>query len=155
MLRIRPILTAFTLGLALHALPAAAGPQAEALGQCFVNSTTAAESETISRWLFIVLAQQPAVRDLASIPEASQQETDLAMAKLVERMVTSACSQPAQQAFLQEGQGALTQSLQIFAQAAARKTFAEPAVASAANGFTRHINMARIIQSFLLIQLGH
>lgn len=150
----RSALTALTLGLSLHAMPASAGPQAEALGQCFVNSTTAAEKETLSRWLFVVLAQQPEVRDLASIPEATKVETDRAMAKLVERMVTAACRAPAQQTLMQEGQAGLTQSLEIFGQAAARKIFAEPAVVSAANGFTRYIDMARIIQSFLTIQFG-
>jgi len=147
-------LTAFSLALALHAAPASAGPQAEALGQCFVSSTTAAEKETISRWLFVVLEQQPEVRDLASIREATKVETDRAMAKLVERMVTAACRVPAQQTLLQEGQAGLSQSLEIFGQAAARKIFAEPSVVSAANGFTRYIDMARIVQSFLLIQFG-
>lgn len=154
MLHLRSVLTAFTLALALHAVPANAGPQAEALGQCFVNSTTAAEKETLSRWLFVVLAQQPEVRDLASIPEATKVETDRAMAKLVERMVTAACRGPAQQTLLQEGQAGLSQSLEVFGQAAARKIFAEPSVVSAANGFTRYIDMARIVQSFLLIQFG-
>lgn len=154
MSKVRPVLACLAFALGLNALPAHAGPQAEALGQCFVNSTTAAEKETISRWLFIVLAQQPEVRDLANVPEASRQETDRAMAKLVDRMVTSACRAPAQQALAQEGPGALKQSVQIFAQSAARKVFSEPAVSSAANGFTRYLDMARILQSFLTIQLG-
>ncbi|MBS1207749.1 MAG: hypothetical protein H6R19_147 [Proteobacteria bacterium] len=154
MSRFHPALLALSLGLVLHTLPAAAGPQADALGQCFVNSTTPEEKATISRWLFIVLAQQPEVRDLATIPDASQQETDRAMARLVERMVTDACRSPAQQALAQEGPNAIKQSVTIFAQASARKTFADPAVASAVNGFTRYLDMGRIIQSFLTIQLG-
>lgn len=151
---IRPILLATVLSIGLHALPAAAGPQAEALGQCFVNSTTAEEKTTISRWLFIVLAQQAEVRDLANVSAASQQETDRAMARLVERMVTDACRSEAQQMLSQEGPRGLKQSVEVFAQASARKTFSEPAVASAVNGFTRHLDMARIIQTFITIPLG-
>jgi len=151
---IHSVLFTALLGLGLHALPAAAGPQAETLGQCFVNSTTAEEKTTISRWLFIVLAQQPEVRDLANIPATSQQDTDRAMAKLVERMVTAACRSEAQQMLAQEGPRGLKQSVEVFAQASARKTFSEPAVASAVNGFTRYLDMSRIIQSFITIPLG-
>lgn len=151
----RLLLPAALLSLGLHALPAAAGPQAEALGQCFVDSTSAEEKTTISRWLFIVLAQQPEVRDLATIAPASQQETDRAMAKLLERMVTEACRSQAQQMLSQEGPRGLKQAVEIFGQASARKTFAEPEVAKAVNGFTRYLDMARIIQSFLTLRLGN
>lgn len=141
------------LTLALQAAPAIAAPT-DALGQCFVDSTSAAEKQTISRWLFIVLAQQPEVRDLASIPEEARQTTDRAMAKLVERLLTEACRDQAQQTLAQEGPRALKQSVEFFAQSAARRTFAEPNVGKAINGFTRYLDMSRILQSFLTLRLG-
>lgn len=150
----RLALVTASLALSLHALPAAAGPASEALGQCFVSSTTDAEKATISRWLFIVLAQQPEVKDLASVPAAAQQETDRDMAKLLERMVTSACQSEARQMLAQDGPRGLKQAVEIFGQSSARRTFAEPAVASAINGFTRYLDMGRIIQSFITIPLG-
>lgn len=153
MLHPRSLLLVCACALGLHALPASAGPASEALGQCFVDSTSTAEKDTISRWLFIVLAQQPEVKALANVPDSARQETDRAMAKLVERLVTDACKAQAQQALAQEGPRALKQSVEIFAQAAARRTFAEPAVASAINGFTHYLDMGRILQSFIQIRL--
>ncbi|MDQ7990671.1 MAG: hypothetical protein REI09_13635 [Candidatus Dactylopiibacterium sp.] len=148
----RTLSAAALLALGLHALPAHAGPAAEALGQCFVESTSSAERETISRWLFIVLAQQPEVKDLATVPASARDATDRAMAQLVERLVTDVCKEPARTALSQEGPRALKQSVEIFAQSAARRTFSEPAVASAINGFTRHLDMTRLLQSFITLR---
>lgn len=154
MLPVRITLAGLALALALQAAPAAAAAQADALGQCFVDSTSPAERETISRWLFIVLAQQPEVRELANVPEETRQASDRAMARLVERMITEACRDQAQQTLAQEGPRALRQSVELFAQSAARRTFAEPEVGKAVNGFTRYLDMGRILQSFLTLRLG-
>jgi hypothetical protein len=63
----------------LQGSAAVAGVFTDDLGRCLVNSTTKEDRVNLIRWLFVAASHHPAVKPIATVTSAQQEESDRQM----------------------------------------------------------------------------
>ena len=102
-----------TLSLALPSASALAGLYSDEMAKCFVKSTNAADRSVLVRWIFVAVAMHPEVKEIVSVSDIRRDESNKAMAKLLEALLTESCRSETQNAAKYEGRGAFGASFQI------------------------------------------
>ncbi len=110
--------------------PAQAGPDADALGHCLVNSSTSADKLALVTWMFTSMAQHPAVSEMSNVSSEERRDSLQAMANLMTVLLTDRCGELARTAIRNEGPIAMQTSFATLGQVAATELFAHPDVAN-------------------------
>ena len=135
------------LVFALSAGAVHAGPYSDDLAKCLVESTTVADKNALVRWMFATVALHPAVKSIASVTDAERTQSNRAMARLFENLVTEACRSQTQQVVKYEGAAALQTGFQMLGQVAARELFADPSVTRGLSDLERHFDTRKLEQA--------
>jgi hypothetical protein len=139
------LVTSFlAIACALAASPARAGPYADELGKCLVQSTTRADREALVRWMFAALASHPAVKSVALVSRAQMDEANRVTGELFMRLLTTQCKDAAVRAIQYEGAGALDAGFQVLGQVAGRELMSSPDVAASMAGLEKHLDKDRL-----------
>ena len=102
----------------------------DALGSCFVASTTDADRVAFVRWMFMALSKHPEVADLAKITEAQRQAGNRSTAALVERLVLTDCRSQSAAVLQHDGLDAVLAAFELVGESAADGLMSHPAVAA-------------------------
>jgi len=131
-------------------LPMAYGPSAMAgvfaddLGRCLVNSTTKENRADLIRWLFVAAAHHPAVKPIAVVSPAQQEESDKQMGTLFMKLLTESCKTEAQKALQAEGAVTIQTAFEVLGKVAGQELFSSPEVAGNLKGLAKYIDGEKI-----------
>ena len=131
---------------AFGASRASAGPYSDELGKCLVRSTTSADRGALVRWMFIALANHPAVKSVVSVSRAQIDEANRTTGELFMRLLTTSCRDETTRAVQYEGNGALAAGFQVLGQVAGRELMTSPDVAASLAGLQEHLDANRIAE---------
>lgn len=138
-------LTAIAACMAVFYVPAAlAGVFADDLGKCLVNSTTREDRVNLIRWLFVAASHHPAVKPIASVTPAQQEDSDKQMGTLVMKLLTESCKTETQKALQTEGPATIQFAFEVLGKVAGQELFSSPEVAGNLKGLTKYIDPEKI-----------
>lgn len=139
----KPLLPVLLLSLAA-ALPAHAGPKADALGVCLADSTTGKDRKDLARWIFIAMTSHPDIKPLSNVAADTRDAADGSAASLFTSLLTERCRQQAAEAVQAEGAAGMTTAFQTLGALAMRELMTNANVAAAMGGFERRVDRAKI-----------
>lgn len=117
-----------------------AGPYADSLSRCLVESTTAAEKATLVRWMFAMMALHPEVESASAVTPEQRAAISKDTATLFQRLLTETCRKQAREAIAYEGPNTIEASFSLLGQVAARELFTHPKVAEGMSEFAKHLD---------------
>lgn len=151
MRRLLPLIPAFVLALpstsAFAQTPPAisTGSYAEALATCLIHATTPADRKVALRWAFATLALDPDVASLAAITPAQRETINQQAGALVTGLLVQSCSQPAQQALMFVGPGAVATAFEAWGRWALTGVLTEPHVAQGMGALLQYLDMGKLM----------
>ncbi len=138
-------LSAVAACMAMFYGPAALGGAfADDLGKCLVNSTTKEDRANLIRWLFVAASHHPAVKPIATVTPAQQEESDKQMGTLVMKLLTESCKTESQKALQTEGAGTIQFAFEVLGRVAGQELFSSPEVAGNLKGLAKYIDPEKI-----------
>ena len=123
---------------------AMAGVFADDLGKCLVNSTSKDDRTNLIRWLFVAASHHPAVKPIASVSPAQQDESDKLMGTLLMKLLTESCKGETQKALQTEGSGTIQFAFEVLGRVAGQELFSSPEVTSNLKGLAKYIDPEKI-----------
>ncbi|MEO7208419.1 MAG: hypothetical protein ABI356_13025 [Steroidobacteraceae bacterium] len=127
-----------------YSAAALAGVFADDLGKCLVNSTTKDDRANLIRWLFVAASHHPAVKPIATVTPAQQEESDKQMGTLVMKLLTESCKTESQKALQTEGTGTIQFAFEVLGRVAGQELFSSPEVAGNLKGLAKYIDPEKI-----------
>jgi hypothetical protein len=138
-------LSAIAACSALFYGPAAvAGVFADDLGKCLVNSTTKDDRANLIRWLFVAASHHPAVKPIATVTPAQQEDSDKQMGTLFMKLLTESCKTEAQKALQTEGAATIQFAFEVLGKVAGQELFTSPEVSGNLKGLAKYIDGEKI-----------
>lgn len=114
----------------LFSAAAVAGPYADELGKCLVESTSQRDRVDLVRWMFSAAALHPAVKPISSVTEEQLDDASRATAGLFMRLLTESCREETKAALQYEGTSTIETAFSVLGQVAGREMFSSPEVAA-------------------------
>ena len=139
-----------TLGLtAVMAMPLAgtaahAGPSTDALTQCLVKSTSTADHEVLTRWIFAMVTRHPSVSGLTSISDAQRADINQKAGALFTRLLTGDCGAEVKQAYKDEGEPAIESAFANLGATAMQQLMSDPKVQAAGGDIQPYVDNAKL-----------
>ena len=135
----------FALSLALGVTtPALAGPYADAIGQCFANSTTGKDRIELARWVFASMALHPDVVSSSAITPQKREAINQSTGALFNRLLAESCTKEVKEAVKFEGQAALKTAFESLGKLAMQELMSNPAVGAGFSGFEKYVDMKKL-----------
>lgn len=134
---------------AIGAMPtASAGEYGDKLSACMHATLTADDKLMLTQWIFGALAAHPAVARMSVVTEAQRRESDVAMARMFERLLTKDCRSEAVNVLRLEGTDSFGNAFTALGVMAGRQIFEAPEVTSVAGRMAQHIDQKAIEKAF-------
>jgi hypothetical protein len=133
-----------SLALLVASPRAHAGPQADALGQCLVGSTTPADKSLLVKWIFAAMSLNKDVAPYVNLPADVRTQLNRDTAALYTRLLTVSCRTQTHDAFVQEGQPAINTAFQLLGQVASQGLFGDPDVAAGMGDMAQYIDQKAV-----------
>jgi hypothetical protein len=130
--------------LADAAAPAFAGAYTDDLAKCLVSSTTKDDRTDLIRWLFVAASHHPAVKPIASVSPAQQEESDKQTGALFMRLLTVSCKTETQKALRGEGLVTIKLAFEVLGKVAGQELFSSPEVTGNMQGLAKYIDADKI-----------
>ena len=141
------ILSALVLSFSLST-SSYAGPYADSLTKCLVQSTTTADRTTLVQWIFAMMALHPQVSSMSALTKERRAKTSKDVANLFQLLLTKSCLNETRQATKYEGPAVIAQTFNQLGQIAARELFSDPAVMGGMAEFATYIDKKAMDQVF-------
>lgn len=106
-----------------------AGPYADDLGKCLVESTSQRDRVELVRWMFVSMSRHPAVKPIATISDGQLEAASKEVAALFTSLLTDSCRQEAEKALQFEGLSTFEVAFSVLGNVAGREIFTNPEVA--------------------------
>jgi hypothetical protein len=116
-----------TIALLGFAGPVQAGVFSDDMSRCLVAKTSDADRIALMRMFFAAMAKDPALADLAQVPQAKLDSINKSASDLYERLIFVDCRPQAVAALKNEGPSAFNQAFEVLGGAAARGLLSSPA----------------------------
>ncbi len=121
-----------------------AGPYADAIGQCFANSTTGKDRIELARWIFSSMALHPDVVSSSAITPQKREAINQSTGALFNRLMAENCTKEVKEAIKFEGQGALKTAFESLGKLAMQELMSNPAVGAGFSGFEKYVDMPKL-----------
>ena len=121
-----------------------AGPYADAIGQCFANSTTGKDRIELARWIFSSMALHPDVVSSSAITPQKREAINQSTGALFSRLMAENCTKEVKEAIKFEGQGALKTAFESLGKLAMQELMSNPAVGAGFSGFEKYVDMPKL-----------
>jgi len=128
------------LTCAAFAPPSVAGPYADDMAKCMVNSTSPADRSLFVKWMFAAIALHPDVSSMAVISAQQRDELNKNTAAMFQHLLLESCRAETQKALRNEGQQTISYAFEILGRSAAQSLMSEPSVATAMGGFAKYFD---------------
>jgi len=117
-----------------------AGPATEALGTCFIQSTSGRDRDTLVKWLFYTMSMNPRIKDIVNSTPIEREKYTKLTASLYERLVFIDCKQETLIAIREDGYDSLSKSFEQLGEMAAVELMADPAVKNESSELNKYVD---------------
>lgn len=128
---------------------ASAGEHGDKLSACMQATLTADDRRMLTQWIFGALAAHPAVAHMSAVTEAQRKESDAAMARMFERLLTKDCRSEAVNVLRLEGTESFGNAFTALGEMAGRQIFEAPEVTTMAGRMVQQIDQKAIEKAFM------
>lgn len=134
------------LGCILGMIPqrVVAGPFADDMAKCLVNSTSAADKADLVRWIYAAMSLNPALSSMANVSPADRDKLTQRAAALFSRLMFQSCRPQVVQAVRNEGPGTITYAFQILGEVAGRGIMMDPHITQAMQALGNSIDKEKL-----------
>lgn len=129
-----------------------AGPYADELKQCFVQSSTSNDNITLIKWMAKAMVAHPALTDFSAMKNSDKSNIDKEFAAYVEKILIGDCKKQTVATLENEGPGALEGSLALLAQFVLKELMSQKEVATEFSAFTSHIDQGKLLAALMSIR---
>jgi len=140
---IKPLIQ-FLVLILLSISSAHSGVHSDALGQCFIDSTSNKDRNKLIIWLFSAASQHPVVKRILTVNNVELEKANKEFAALSMKLITQDCRVEAKKAIKNEGIASLQSSFKVFGEVAGRELFESPYVAKALAGYVKHLDVVTL-----------
>ena len=126
------------------AVPAWAGPSAEAVQTCFADNTTGKDRKDLARWIFLAVAAHPEIRSLSTASAYDRAQSSEAVGKLFTRLVADACPNEIRALIKYEGNAAIGVAFEYLGRLAMQELTANREVAASVTTLAQYVDQQRI-----------
>ena len=142
----------FALSLCFFCSATVAGPHADELKQCFVQSSSSKDNITLIKWMAKAMVAHPGLSDFPAIKSTDKSMIDKEFAAYVQKILVEDCKKQTVATFENEGMGALEGSLELLAQMVLKELMSQKEVATEISAFTSHIDQGKLIAALMSIR---
>ncbi|HET7845515.1 MAG TPA: hypothetical protein VFL14_15265 [Xanthomonadales bacterium] len=136
---------AMLLGAALIATPNVyASATSDATATCLVDSTTGKDRKLLARWIFLAMAQHPAITQLSKATPADNEDAHKEMGALFTRLVADDCPDEFKAMLAADGAGAIESAFELLGKMAMQELMADPKVAESIGGLNKYVDEAKV-----------
>jgi len=133
------------LGLAIMCpMTAFAGPYADELGRCLVESTSQRDRVDLVRWMFSAASLHPAVEPISSVTEEQLEAASKSTADLFMRLLLESCRPETENALEFEGLSTIEAAFAVLGQVAGREMFSSPEVAAGLAVLEKYVDSEKL-----------
>lgn len=129
---------------------ASAGPFTDSLSRCLVVSVDTRDKTDLMNWMARLITEHPEIKNSVGevYSDIEAVKSDVAVARLFEKLLTVNCRQEAIEAVRYEENIALEESFKVLGQIAMRDLMADPSVSAVMEQFTKYIDESRFVEIF-------
>ena len=128
----------------LSPVAAVAGPYANELGKCLVESTSQRDRVDLVRWMFSAAALHPAVKPISTVSEEQLDDASRTTAALFMRLLTESCRSETERALQFEGASTIETAFSVLGQVAGKEMFSSPEVAAGLALLEQYVDSAEL-----------
>lgn len=134
------------LGCILGTIPqrAIAGPFADDMAKCLVNSTSDADRTDLVRWMYAAMSLNPALSSMANISPVDRDKLTRRAAALFSRLMFESCRPQVVSAVRNEGPGTITYAFQVLGEVAGRGIMMDPHITQAMQALGNSIDKQKL-----------
>lgn len=121
-----------------------AGPHGDLLATCFSESTTGRDRTDLARWVFMAMAQYPAIKELGNVLPDAQEDTNKRIGALYTRLISENCPSQTANAIQKEGDAALQVAYETLGRLAMQELVINPQVIGVFAGASKYVDSAKI-----------
>jgi len=140
----RSILAAAAVALLCTSRLAAAGPFADDMAKCLVNSTSAQDRTVLVRWIFSVITLHPDLSAMSSVTAKQREDLSKSAGALFQRLLVESCRSQTQAALQNEGQQTIQYAFQVLGQVASTGLFSDPHVAEGTKQLAKYLDEEKL-----------
>ena len=123
---------------------ATAGPFADDMAKCMVNSTSPEDRTVFVKWIYSIIALHPDLTAMSTVTAKQREEIYKKAGALFERLLLESCRSQTQQAIQNEGPETIQYAFQVLGQVATRGLLTEPHVLDGAKGLAKYVDEEKI-----------
>jgi hypothetical protein len=136
----RLTLSALLLSLLCASKLAIAGPFADDMAKCLVNSSSPEDRTLLVRWIFSVITLHPDLTAMSAVSPKQREELSKAAGALYQRLLFDSCRSQTQQALQNEGMQTIQYAFQVLGQVASQGMFTDPHVMDGIKNLAKYVD---------------
>lgn len=140
----RAILAAVAVTLLCTSRFAAAGPFADDMAKCLVNSTSPQDRTVLVKWIFSIIALHPDLSAMSSVSAKQRDDISRSAGALFQRLLVESCRSQTQLALQNEGQQTIQYAFQVLGQVATTGLFSDPHVAEGTKDLAKYLDEEKL-----------
>ena len=123
---------------------ASAGPFADDMAKCLVNSTSPEDRTVLVKWMFGLITLHPDLTSMSSISHKQRDDLSKNAGTLFQRLLLESCRSQTQQALQNEGPQTVQYAFQILGQVATRGLFTDPHVMEGIKDLAKYVDEEKL-----------
>lgn len=134
------------VGLMACVMPGAvqAGLYQDDLSRCIVASTTGPDRDLLLRWIFVAMASNPKIADMARVKAGQGEALSREAAGLTQRLLLGDCRKQTVDAVKYEGPAAIQQAFSLLGQVAMMDLMRDPAVTAYTSSMDQYLDKEKM-----------
>jgi len=121
-----------------------AGPDADSMGACMVDSMTGKERKQIAQWLFFGMAAHPEMKKFSKVTGEAKKNANEFVGKLITRLLTENCPVQTKKAMKEEGREAMKGAFELVGKVAMQELMTNKDVADSMSGFEKFLDKDKL-----------
>lgn len=121
-----------------------AGPAADSMGVCMVDSMTGKERKQIAQWLFFAMAAHPEIKEFSKVTKEDNKKANEFVGNLVTRLLTENCPVQTKKAMKEEGSEAIKGAFELVGKVAMQELMTNKDVTDSVSGFEKFLDKDKI-----------
>ena len=125
-----------------------AGPYADEMAKCLVNSTSEDDKYKLIQWIFAAFSHHPDVKKLSNITDKQATDLNKAIAELFTTLMTDRCKNETKDAIKYEGKTTIEKSFTVLGSVAARGLMSHPNVTKFTADIEKYLDAKKFEEIF-------
>jgi hypothetical protein len=139
-MKIKAIILIAIIGSLCFSKITLAGPAADSMGTCMVDSMTGKERKQIAQWLFFAMAAHPEMTNFSKITGEAKRDANEFVGKLITRLLTENCPVQTKKAMKEEGSEAMKSAFELVGKVAMQELMTNKEVTDSFSGFEKFLD---------------